>query len=98
MQSDFSTCSNDLGFQPSELDWKVDCIRPSRGWVESMMTNVREIHDAGSSEVKKLGHELKNWDPNSFQAHNVPLASRTQILSQTPGTPSDIQASWRIEG
>ena len=61
------------------------------------MTNVREIHDAGSSEVKKLGHELKNWDPNSFQAHNVSLVSRTQILSQTPGTPSDIQASWRIE-
>ena len=61
------------------------------------MTNVREIHDAGSSEVKMLGPELKNWDPNSFQAHNVSLVSRTQILSQTPGTLSDIQASWMIE-
>ena len=61
------------------------------------MTNIREIHDAGRSKVKKLGPELKIWDPNSFQAHNVSLVSRTQILSQTPGTLSDIQASWRIE-
>ena len=62
------------------------------------MTNIREIHDAGRSKVKKLGPELKNWDPNSFQAHNVSLVSRTQILSQMPGTLSDILASWRIEG
>ena len=62
-----------------------------------MMTNVRETHDAGSSEVKKLGPELKNWDLNSIQAHNDSLVSRTQILSQTPGTLSNIQASWRIE-
>ena len=62
-----------------------------------MMTNIREIHDAGRSKVKKLGPELKIWDPNSFQAHNVSLVSRTQILSQMPGTLSDIQASWRIE-